>query len=506
MDALPSQSMTQCAERDSLFGRSAKRAPPDGVPAPDKGARRGLPAEMRVTALIVATALFMQNLDSTVVSTALPAMAKAFDVAPVTMNIVITSYLVSLAAFIPASGWVADRYGARQVFRAAIIVFTLASVLCGISTSLGMLIGARILQGLGGAMMVPVGRLLLLRRVGKADLIAAMSWLTMPALLGPVIGPPVGGFLVTTLSWHWIFDINIPIGIVGVAAITMLIKRDDKTEKTHFDILGQILAGTAMAGIIMGCSSFGRGALPPVAAVALIAIGAMAALGYVVHGRRYPHPLLDLTLLRIPTFATSVIAGSLFRVGVGALPFLLPLMLQLGFGLSPFRSGMITFVSAAGALVMKPIVKPLLHRFGFRTVLSLNGGIAAVVVGLSAAFRPSWPIALIYVVLLVGGIFRSVQFTAYNTIAYADIPPLRMSQATSLYSTLQQLSLTLGVTLGAAVLAVSGLLGGRTHPALGDFSIAFVAVGLVMLPAAFLALRLPDEAGDEMSGHHPSAR
>ncbi len=182
-------------------------------------ARRGaLPQEMRTTALIVASALFMQNLDSTVVTTALPAMAKAFDVSPVTMNIAITSYLVSLAAFIPASGWVADRFGARTVFRAAIIVFTLASVLCGISQSLAMLVAARILQGMGGAMMVPVGRLLLLRRVGKNDLVAAMSWLTMPALLGPVIGPPVGGFLVTTLSWHWIFDINIPIGMIGRSA------------------------------------------------------------------------------------------------------------------------------------------------------------------------------------------------------------------------------------------------------------------------------------------------
>jgi EmrB/QacA subfamily drug resistance transporter len=307
---------------------------------------------MRTTALIVASALFMQNLDSTVVTTALPSMAKAFDVSPVTMNIVITSYLVSLAAFIPASGWVADRYGAKNVFRAAIIVFTLASILCGISQSLVMLVAARILQGMGGAMMVPVGRLLLLRRVGKADLVAAMSWLTMPALLGPVIGPPVGGFLVTTLSWHWIFDINIPIGIIGVILVTLFIRADEGVEAAHFDILGQILAGIGMAGLIMGLSSFGRGALPPAAAAALTAVGAMAALGYVLHARRATHPLLDVTLLRIPTFATSVVAGSMFRIGIGAMPFLLPLMLQLGFGLSPLRSGLITFVSAAGALTV----------------------------------------------------------------------------------------------------------------------------------------------------------
>jgi EmrB/QacA subfamily drug resistance transporter len=422
------------------------------------------------------------------------------------MNIVITSYLVSLAAFIPASGWVADRYGAKTVFRAAIIVFTAASIFCGVSQSLVMLVAARILQGMGGAMMVPVGRLLLLRRVGKADLVAAMSWLTMPALLGPVIGPPVGGFLVTTLSWHWIFDINIPIGIIGVILVTLFIRADEGVAAAHFDMLGQILAGIGMAGLIMGLSSFGRGALPPLAAMALTVVGALAAVGYVIHARRSAHPLLDITLLRIPTFATSVVAGSLFRIGIGAMPFLLPLMLQLGFGLSPLRSGLITFVSAAGALTVKPIAKPMLRRFGFRTVLSVNAAISAAIVALTAAFRPDWPILAIYGVLLIGGVFRSLQFTAYNTIAYADIPPPRMSQATSLYSTLQQLSLTMGVTLGAAALAVFGLVAGRSRPGLPEFSAAFLIVAAVMLPASLLALRLPRSAGEEMSGHHEAPR
>jgi MFS family permease len=351
-------------------------------------------------------------------------------------------------------------------------------------------------------MMVPVGRLLLLRRGGTADLVAAMSWLTMPALLGPVIGPPVGGFLVTTLSWHWIFDINIPIGIIGVVLVTLFIREDERIEATHFDILGQVLAGIGMAGLIMGLSSFGRGALPPAAAVALTVVGALAAAGYVLHSRRTKYPLLDITLLRIPTFATSVVAGSMFRIGIGAMPFLLPLMLQLGFGLSPLRSGLITFVSAAGAITVKPIAKPLLRRFGFRAVLSVNAAISTAIIALTAAFRPDWPIALIYLVLLVGGVFRSLQFTAYNTIAYADIPPPRMSQATSLYSTLQQLSLTMGVTLGAAALAVFGVLAGHPHPGLPEFSAAFLVVAVVMLPAAWLALRLPRSAGEEMSGHH----
>ncbi len=485
---------------------AARRRPNvDGDQASDAGSpptrRKALPAQMRMTALIVASALFMQNLDSTVVATALPSMAKAFDVSPVTMNIAITSYLVSLAAFIPASGWVADRFGGRQVFRAAIAVFTLASVLCSMSDSLAMLVAARVLQGMGGAMMVPVGRLLLLRRVGKADLLAAMSWLTMPALLGPVIGPPVGGFLVTTLSWHWIFDINIPIGVVGILLVTRFIREDERREADRFDLVGQILAGIGMAGLIMGFSSFGRGALPPALAILVTAAGALAALGYIIHARRYAHPLLDLTLMRVPTFAISVYAGSLFRVGIGALPFLLPLMLQLGFGLSAFHSGLITFVSAAGALVTKPIARPLLSRIGFRRLLAGNALIAVVMVALCAGFRPSWPLPVIYAALLVGGVFRSVQFTAYNTLAYADIPTERMSQATSLYSTLQQLSLTVGVTVGAAALAVSAAIAGKPHPRLGDFSAAFILIAIIMVPAALLALRLPAEAGAEMSGH-----
>ncbi|GAB0119348.1 DHA2 family efflux MFS transporter permease subunit [Acidisoma sp. 7E03] len=475
--------------------------PPAAPAAGGKRAKKRLPREMRTTALIVASAFFMQNLDSTVVATALPAMAKSFDVAPVTMNIAITSYLVSLAACIPASGWFADRFGARTVFRAAILVFTLASVLCGMSDSLGLLVIARILQGLGGAMMVPVGRLLLLRRVGKKDLVSVMSWLTMPGLLGPVIGPPVGGFLVTTLSWHWIFFINIPIGALGVLLVTLFIREDERVAATQFDMVGQILAGIGMAGLIMGLSSFGRGALPPALAVGLTAVGAAAAGAYLRHARRTPHPLLDVTLLKIPTFAISVGAGSLFRVGIGAMPFLLPLMLQIGFGLSAFHSGLVTFVSAAGALVTKPVARPALKRLGFRTLLAGNALISALVLGLTAAFRPDWPLAVIYGVLLLGGVFRSLQFTAYNTIAYADIPELRMSAATSFYSTLQQLSLTAGVTLGAAALGLAGFLAGKPHPRLEDFSAAFLVVAAVMLPAAFLALRLPQDAGAEMSGH-----
>jgi len=289
--------------------------------------------------------------------------------------------------------------------------------------------------------------------------------------------------------------------VLGVLLVTLFIQEDERISAAQFDTIGQILAGIGMAGLIMGLSSFGRGALPPALAVGLAVVGAVAAGAYLRHARRYPHPLLDVTLLRIPTFAISVGAGSLFRVGVGAMPFLLPLMLQLGFGLSAFHSGLVTFVSAAGALVTKPVARPVLKHLGFRTLLAGNAVVSAVALGVTAAFRPDWPLAVIYGVLLLGGVFRSLQFTAFNTIAYADIPDTRMSAATSFYSTLQQLSLTSGVTLGAAALGIAGFLAGRPHPRLEDFSAAFLVVAAVMLPAALLALRLPRDAGAEMSGH-----
>ena len=454
----------------------------------------------RLTALIVACALFMQNLDSTVISTALPAMARTFGADPVRMNVALTSYLLSLAVFVPASGWVADRFGTRAVFRSAIALFTVASVLCGRATSLEFLVAARVLQGIGGAMMLPVGRLLLLRSVPRAELVSAMAWLTVPALIGPVVGPPLGGFLVEYASWRWVFDINVPIGVLGVVLVSLFIPDTREAETYPLDARGLVLSGLAMAALMAGLETAGRGVVPWIATAALLGGGALAAGGYALHARSLAHPLLDLSLLGVATFRVSVVSGSLFRIGVGAVPFLLPLMLQLGFGDSPLRSGLVTFASAAGALAMKPVTGPALRRFGFRATLGWNGVASALLLGAMALFRPDWPMVALYAVLLAGGFARSLQFTAYNAVAYADIPPARMSAATTLYSTIQQLSLTLGVSAGAGALELAQVVGGQAQPATADFSAALLAVAAVSLAAAPLAFGLAADAGAEMSG------
>jgi EmrB/QacA subfamily drug resistance transporter len=455
----------------------------------------------RITALIVACALFMQNLDSTVIATALPTMAREFGVESVRMNVALTSYLLSLAVFIPASGWMADRFGARNVFRAAIVVFTIGSVLCGRADSLSFLVVARVLQGLGGAMMVPVGRLLLLRTAPKSEVVAAMAWLSMPALIGPVVGPPLGGFIVTYFSWRWVFDINVPVGILGVVLVTLFIRDVAEGTKARLDGRGLLLSGIAMAGLMIGLETAGRGMVEGWVTLAILVGGLTASLLYAIHARNHPAPLLDFSLLRIPTFLVSVVGGTLFRVGVGAVPFLLPLMIQVGFGRSAAQSGLITFASSAGALVMKPAALTALRRFGFHNTLFFNSVISASLLLACAAFRPTWPAAAIYAALLIGGFFRSLQFTAYNSVANADVPRERMSAATSLYSTIQQVSLTLGVSMGAAVLEVSMRTSGHEIPALSDFSVAFVAVALVSMMAAPATLLMPRNAAQEMSGH-----
>ena len=460
-------------------------------------------SRMRLIAVIVATALFMQNLDSTIIATALPAMARSFHADPLHMSVALTSYLISLSVFIPASGWVADHFGARKVFRAAILVFTLGSVLCGFAPNLLTLVLARILQGIGGAMMLPVGRLVLLRSVPRSQMIAAMSWVTMPALVGPILGPPLGGFIVTYLSWRWVFDINVPIGVLGIIAVSLFITDVREADRGgRLDLPGLLLTGFAMAALMAGFETMGRHIVPVGWTVASLGAGLAASVAYVGHARRTDHPILDLSLLRIPTFASSVIGGSLFRIAVGAMPFLLPLMLQLSFGESPLQSGLVTFAAAAGALSMKPAAQPVLRRFGFRNVLVVNGVLASGFIIACAAFEKSWPFLLLDVVLLVGGFFRSLQFTAFNTIAYGDIPRARMSAATSLYTTIQQLTLTLGIVVGAAVLEMASAWSHHATATRGDYALAFIVVGGVSLLAVPFCARLHPNAGEELSGHH----
>ncbi|MFN4163526.1 MAG: DHA2 family efflux MFS transporter permease subunit [Ferrovibrio sp.] len=452
--------------------------------------------------LIVACALFMENLDSSVLATALPSIAESLGESPLKLNLAITSYLFSLAVFIPVSGWVADRFGARTVFRAAIAVFTIGSLLCGLADSFWTLVGARVLQGLGGAMMVPVGRLVMLRSIPKSELVRAIAWLTVPALVGPVIGPPLGGFLTTYLSWRWIFWINLPIGLLGMVLVTLYIPNVREENVPPLDWRGFLLSALGLCGLVFGFETIGRGLLPDAVVAGLLVMGSIGIGLYIRHARRHPHPVLDLRLLRVPTFRIGVMGGFLFRIGVGALPFLLPLMLQLGFGLTAFESGMLTFVSAAGALTMKMAAGPILRRLGFRNVLIGNAVLSGAFIAICGLFRPDTSHLLILGLLLFGGFFRSLQFTSINTLAVSDIENARMSRATSFTSMMQQLSLSAGVAVGAMVLhATVTWSGGMEKIGPADFTPAFLTVGLTAMLSAIIFLRLPPEAGAEVSGH-----
>ena len=456
---------------------------------------------VRFTALVVASAMFMEQLDGTVLATALPTMARSFHVDPLQMNVALTAYLLSLAVFIPASGKVADRFGTRTVFRAAIALFTLGSILCGLSDGLMELVAARVLQGIGGAMMVPVGRLVILRSVERSELVTAMTWLMVPAMIGPVLGPPVGGFIVTALNWRWIFYINVPVGVLGMVLATLYIRDIKEEGRIDFDGWGLLLSGISLSCLMFGLELASRGAVSVPLTVAIVGAGLVSGWLYLRHSRRYPNPVLDFSLMKVPTFGLSVIGGGLTRIAAGSVPFLLPMMLQLGFGMSALQSGLITFASSAGSMLMKSAAKPVLRRWGFRNVMMWNGLTSTIFLGAIACFRPSWPTVMIYVVLLTGGFFQSLQFTAYNTIAYADIDRARMSSATSFYTTFQQLMLTLGICTAAAALAASLAITGHTHPLLSDFSAAFAVVALVSLAASPTCARLPRDAGEELSGH-----
>ncbi|BDV33469.1 MFS transporter [Methylocystis iwaonis] len=453
-----------------------------------------------ITPLIIATALFMEQLDGTVLATALPAMAADLHEDPVALKLALTAYLLSLAVFIPLSGWAADKFGARRVFRAAIGVFTLGSILCGFSDSLAAIVAARVVQGLGGAMMVPVGRLVLLRTAPRQEIVRAMAYLTIPALVGPLIGPPLGGFLSTYFHWRYIFWINVPIGLIGAALTTRFIPDLYEENVRPLDVTGAALSGVGLSFIVFGFTILGRGFAPPVVVAAIVAVGAAALYAYFIHAQRTEHPIIDLALLRIPTFRAAIYGGFLFRVGLGAVPFLLPLLLQVGFELSAYESGLLTFVAAAGAMVMKTTAQPILKRFGFRRVLIVNALICTGFLAANGSFTQATPHWLIMTMLLVGGFFRSLEFTALNAICYADIPPESMSNATSFAAVGQQLSLSTGVAIGAAALETARALhGGGTLMAL-DFPPAFFVVASISAVSIVNFVRLAPNAGDELTG------
>jgi EmrB/QacA subfamily drug resistance transporter len=453
----------------------------------------------RLLPLIVACALFIENMDSTVISTSLPAMADDLGTDAIALKLALTTYLLSLAVFIPVSGWIADRFGARSTFATAIAVFLVASAGCAVSGSLGALVAARFLQGMGGAMMVPVGRLVLLRTVPKQELVQALSWLTIPALVGPVVGPPLGGFITTYFDWRWIFVINVPIGLLGIWLARRFIP-DIREQPGPLDWRGFLLAGLGLALAMFGFSTLGRHLIPLGVAVTALVLGVGGLLGYVVHARRHPAPLLDLGLFRLKTYRAGVAGGSLFRIGIGSTPFLLPLMLQVGFGLTPVQSGLLTFVSAIGAMFMKTTAAWVLKRLGFRRVLVVNSLVAAGLLAGFGLFRPETSHVAIMLTLLVSGCVRSLQFTSLNAISYAEVDNRRMSQASSMAGMMQQLSLSMGVAIGGYALQLAGWVQHRPATDVHNFYIAFLVVGLISASSVWWMWRLPRNAGAEMAG------
>jgi EmrB/QacA subfamily drug resistance transporter len=454
-------------------------------------------------ALLVAGSFFMENLDGTVIATALPQMAQSFRVSPVDLNLGMTAYLLTLAVFIPVSGWVADRLGPRQVFSSAIALFTVASVLCAVSNGLWQFTAARILQGIGGAMMVPVGRLVVLRITEKKDLMRSIAYITWPGLIAPVLGPPVGGFITTYSSWRWIFFLNVPLGVAGIVlAICWITGKADEAPR-RFDWLGFFLTGVACTSFMYCLELLGR----QNAAWSLVALffGISVAAGWMAirHLRRTPHPLVDLSCLKVPTFAVTIWGGSLFRIAISVSPFLLPLMFQIPFRLSAFDSGLLVLAMFAGNLSMKPVTTPVLRRFGFKRVLLVNGAITAVLILSCGLLAPHTPRPLVVAVLFLHGLSRSMQFTSLSTLAFVDISKSLMSSATSFSAVMFQMSMGMGVAVGALALRVAGWLQGHggAEPGLTDFRLAFALTAILALVAIADCLPLDPHAGSEVSGH-----
>ncbi len=443
--------------------------------------------------------MFMENVDATVIVTSLPALARDLGHDPITLKLAVTSYVIGLGVFIPICGWVADRFGSRNVFRTAIGIFMTGSLLCAASRSLEMFVAARFVQGIGGAMMVPVGRIIIFRSLPKSDFIRAVNYLTVPALLGPVVGPPLGGFITTYLHWRLIFFVNIPIGVLGIWLANRHIANMHEEHPGPLDWVGFFLSAGGASLFMLGLSLVGGELVSNRKAVTMCVVGALLLAAYWFYAQRAERPVLDLKFLRIPSFHASVAGGSLFRIGLGAVPFLLPLALQEGLGMTAFASGAITCASAFGSIFMKTIVSGVLGRFGFRRTLIVNAAIAGAAIAIYGAFSPGTPVWLIWFVVLVGGIFPSLQFSGLNSLAYADIPGKDIGRATSVASVIQQVSLGLGVTIAGIVLQVSHRLQGHPTIVWSDFWPAFLVVGLFSVASIPVTLRLPANAGDEIA-------
>ena len=449
--------------------------------------------------LIVAFAFLMEQLDATIVTTAIPDMARSLGVTALQMNVTITAYILSLAVFMPVSGWIADRYGARRVFAAALMIFTAASALCGMAESFPVLVAMRTLQGFGGAMMTPVGRLVLIRAFPRNQLVTAMTYMTVPAVIGPVMGPLLGGFLTTYANWRWVFYVNVPIGLVGILLALRFVEDQRLATPARFDVVGFLLCGSGLGLVQFALENIGHPTLPVTAVGAVLAAGLLLLAGYVPYSRGRANAALDLSLFAIRSFRVSTLAGGLSRIGVNAVPFMLPLLFQIGFGLSPATSGMLTFVASVGTLAVRPISSRLLRWFGFRTLLAVNGVFCAGMIASFAAVEPSTPHWIVFLMVLVFGVFRSTQFMTTNTLTYADTPSEKLSRSTALGGVIQQLTISFGISTAAAVLGM--IAGPGRLPDVRDFHIAFLVVALITLISAPGFLQLRREDGAHVSGH-----
>ncbi|CAM6434604.1 MFS transporter [Klebsiella pneumoniae] len=453
-------------------------------------------------ALLVAGAFFMEFLDGTVIATALPDMARDFGVAAVELNIGISAYLITLAVLIPASGWIADRFGARAIFTLALAIFTLASVFCGLSTEVHIFVAMRILQGVGGALMVPVGRLAVLRTTPKHQLIKAIATLTWPALVAPIIGPPLGGFITRYASWHWIFFINVPLGLAAIILSLRIIPDIRETERRSFDLSGFITTSVAMVSLVTAMERLGDRQPQIWPTLALAALGFGCLLYSIRHFRRAAAPMVRLDALQVPTFRVTMYGGSLFRASISAVPFLLPLLFQVGFGMDPFHSGLLVLAVFVGNLTIKPATTPLIRWLGFRRLLLINGALNVCSLLACALLTPQTPVWAIMLILYLGGVFRSIQFTGVSTLAFADVPAAQMSDANTLFSTASQLAVGLGITLGAIGIRLGEQVGDWLHltelPGI-SFRLSFVFIALICLVGMIDSLHLAKTAGSSVS-------
>ena len=453
-------------------------------------------------ALLVAGAFFMEFIDGTVIATALPDMAKSFGVQTVDLNIGISAYLITLAVLIPASGWIADRFGARKIFTLALAIFTLASVLCGLSTTLESFLAMRILQGVGGALMVPVGRLAVLRITPKHQLITAIATLTWPALVAPIIGPPLGGFITSYANWRWIFFINVPLGLLAIALALRFIPNIRDDDRRPFDLPGFLATAIAMVSLVYAMELLGSQHPESGLTIALLALGVGTFAFSLRHFRRAAWPMIRLDAMQVPTFRVTMYGGSLFRASISAVPFLLPLMFQVGFGMNAFQAGSLVLAVFVGNLTIKPATTPLIRWLGFKKLLLINGALNVLALLACALITPGTPVWLILLVLYLGGVFRSIQFTGISTLAFADVPSAQMSYANTLFSTATQLAVGLGISLGAIGIRiganVSEWLGMSAIPGI-SFRLAFVAIALICLIGMVDTLRLVKDAGSAVS-------